>query len=137
MKNKFKFLVTFTLIMTLLLGNTCNVLAASVNSENQQLVYLSDGYTADGVHYQVYEVISPSMNTGISPCIVASKIKTFCVAFEGKIVPPATFQYSQYESDYKTTMKGTLDLQSYSYDIWPYYPCSTKATYRGYIFGTI
>lgn len=136
MKRRIKYLLSALLAMSLFLGNMVNVFAAT-SSGTRQLVFVAEGYTEEGLHYKIYEITQQNMENDIMPCIVVSKNKEFFVAYEGKIVPPETFNYSQYESDYNTVMTGTLKLKSYSYDIWPFFPESTKATYEGVIFGHI
>ncbi len=134
MKKKMKLLVTFSLAVVLLFGNTLNLFAAPSSSEIQQLSYITEGYTEDGIHYTIYEVITPDEDDNIiSPCIVVSKNKTYKIIYEGYITPPDTFYYSMYEEDYHTTMSGTLYLKAYHHDIWPSITGSTHATYEGII----
>lgn len=136
MKKKMKLLVTLSLVVVVLLGNVVSAFAAPKTLKDEQLSYITEGYTEDGIRYTIYEIITPiNDGNGFTPFIVVSKLKTYKISFEGHITPPKTFIYEQYESDRKTTMKGTLNLQSYTHDIWPYFPKSTNATYKGYIFG--
>lgn len=138
MKKKLKPLMTFLLVTILLLGNTISVFAASPSMEDQQLKYVMEGYTEEGIHFIVHEIVSDtSAKSEVGPQIVVSMKKTYSITYEGHITPPATFSYSGYESYWNTNMSGTLYLKMYNHDIWPHFPKSTNATYEGTIVGNI
>ena len=134
LKRKLKFMVVMFCCTLVLLGSVVDVSAKTVVSGNE-LKYIGEGYTEEGIHYRIYETVEDE--SGVMPCIVVSKKKSISIAYEGYIDPPKTFYYSQKESDYNIVMSGTLNLTGYSYDIWPYINGSTKANYSGTIFGNL
>ncbi len=87
----------------------------------------------NGGYYQVYEGSTKVSQQGAR--IVVSKQVRVVVSLEGDVVPSSTYRYSVYDSEYGTTMTGTLSLVSYRYDgIFSDY---TSAIYEGTVFGNI
>ena len=68
----------------------------------------------NGGYYQVYEGSTKVSQQGAR--IVVSKQVRVVVSLEGDVVPSSTYRYSVYDSEYGTTMTGTLSLVSYRYD---------------------
>lgn len=138
MKKRIKVLMSISLALVLMFGNGNNAYAETIVGAETTMTILQEGVTGEGIRYIIYE--EPNLlqlATGVSPCIIVSTAKSISIAYEGRIIPPSTFYYSQYEDDMKTTMSGTLRLQGYSYDRWPYFPWSTKATYAGTLVGNL
>ena len=104
-------------------------------NNNKYPILIGSGQLDNGTHYLIYEIID--LDTIINPTIIASKTKTISIAYEGYITPPSTFYYSQKEADYGIIMSGTLYLTKFEHDSWPYFPKSTKATYKGTIVGNL
>ncbi len=136
MLKKIKLLLvsTITMVTLCLVGNVNNVLAGESNTTEMKIV--AEGYTEDGGRFVAYETITYEKNN-ISPRIVVSKEITMHVTFTGHITPPSTMKYDEYDKDYDTQMKGTLQLQSYIQDTDFLLRKETRAIYKGTVFGNI
>lgn len=136
MLKKFRYLagIAFALSLIFLVGNTNNVYAGESDTMDTKVV--ASGYTVDGGRYIAYETTIYD-ETKASPRIVVSKKISMYVTYSGHITPPSTFKYNEYDSDYNTQMKGTLNRISYTHDADYLLRPETRALYEGTVFGNI
>lgn len=130
-----RMMAAFILVAAFVLENFCTTFAGTMNFIPEEMKFLYEGYTEDGIKYRIYEMVEDVDDT--MPCIIASKTKKYSIAYDGHITPPSTFYYSQMESDLGIVMSGTLYLKSYHHDCWPFFPKSTVAQYEGTIVGNL
>lgn len=130
---RIKMFALASVILTVVFCSTSAVWASDKYPDNEKLVFLSEGYTEDGVHYTIYEDVSGSDDTGIMPAIIVSREKVAWITYDDYITQiPSTYNYSYYDEGYKTEMKGTLYLQS-----WFYEDGKTHVSYKGTVIGHI
>ena len=125
MKKHLKLFSLLLILSATLFCNTSTVLASAQYPNSEDLVFVSDGYTEEGVYYTIYEDTSDTNNTGIMPLIVVSKEKTVWVTYSDYVYTfPTVIEYSYSDPDYNIIMSGTLHVKSWF--------CENGMTYVSY-----
>ncbi|HBY71071.1 MAG TPA: hypothetical protein DEG06_02405 [Lachnospiraceae bacterium] len=134
MKKKIYAAITMIMITLLFTGNITAASAATITPISSQKTVISEGYTEDGIHYTIY-LSNNKDNFDVTPNIVVSKEITVDIQFDGKIIPPNTWNISYYDEDLRTNMSGTLYLENWYSE--NFFGWTTYATYSGSVVGRI